>query len=152
MPNASITQFETITIDRPSWTPQRPSIERWTAPRSLVLLLLLAVAGYLVAFLVQPRRMHPLTRPAPVERELTFEERWEPVYELRQAPIAVKTSRYVAEAAPVAIEPEPVLAIEPEPVPAPRARSRPQPTERDVCARHNLRKVYTSRWSWRCRR
>jgi hypothetical protein len=153
MPNTSITQFEPITIRRPPWIPQRPSIERWTALRSLALLLLLIVAGGLTAFLVAPRR-HPLPASAPAV-ELTFEERWEPVYALlQQTPIAVKTSRYVAEAEPVvepAIEPEPVLVASAKPVPvAPRAR--PRPVERDVCAQHHLRKVYVSRWSWRCRR
>jgi hypothetical protein len=151
MSNTSIAHFD------PASLRGDPAVARWRVPRRLALLPLLpllAIGGALAGFLVLPQRGRLPPAP-PIERELTFEERWEPVAELRQAPIAVKTSRTVP-AEPPPPPPLPVMAVEVEPVPAPlpavAPRIRPRPPERDVCGRHNMHKVYVSRWSWRCRK
>lgn len=128
-----------------------------------------ALAVSLVAALLVTLASTPLPVPRPVEtsrqpaeRELTFEERWEPVRqlppmirmnELEPRTIPVKTITIRAEPA-VYVEPaEQVVAAEPMPKPRPAIRPKIVFRPKDICARHGMHKQITRGGkSWRCRR
>jgi len=124
----------------------------------------ISLAAALLATLASSPMPEP--RPAvprqPVERELTFEERWEPV---RQLPPMIRMNELPPRVIPVRTIPiraEPAVYIEPaeqvataEPMPRPRPAIKPKVIFRpmDVCRRHGMTKQITRGGkSWRCRR
>jgi len=96
----------------------------------------------------------PAVRVVPIERIHTLEQRWEPVQ-----PLPAVRARREAQNAPTALS----MAVGIVPVPGNRLRHDPLPRATrvaiavaadrgsDLCARHNLRKVWVSAKRWRCR-
>ena len=73
--------------------------------------------------------------------------------------IPVRTIQIRRPTPPATPPPEEVVPLPPErPIPAektkPIAAEKTKPRSRgdDICARHNMRKVMTNKYSWRCRR
>jgi hypothetical protein len=80
----------------------------------------------------------PPPRVVPIERIHTFEQRWEPVLQLLHEQ---RMRQGIGQSAPTGL---------PVPLPPVRPLTEAAGRVRDVCERHNLRKVWRGK-SWRCR-
>ena len=106
--------------------------------------------------LAQPTKddgRHPAYRGDPVPERIvrveiihTFEQRWEPVWQLLTP--EERLWLHPTTAAPARLPVASAVVLEPT-APAPRARIADRVS--NVCTRHGLRKVETGR-TWRCRR
>jgi hypothetical protein len=132
--------------------------------RSVVIFIIPSAAAFVLAFTIIYSRSHsvpanPVEAPKPtVVKTLTY---YNPKQDRLTTPLSTPAplANYNApisegEANDIDEEPPPI----PLPPIQPRREARPEPkieprTERsNVCARHNMRKVWVNSRSWRCRR
>jgi len=165
----SINSFSDVSLEIGGWI--QPSVSRltywketafrWKLPKSAGWLALLSLVTMSAAALA----VQWIPAPAkPIKLETKFEAAWvdtETVVAKKQdrvrlieivsaAPKPVVTERITPPDAPVV---PPVLVVQDVDKPAPQhRRHHVEARSRDVCARHNMRKVMVGKYRWRCRR